>query len=330
MRSFLPSLISIPIELVDIAVGIWLDKRWVHKKLIQLQREHPLSLEPATIQKIEGRHAIFYNIIYKSFLGLYDRTPGDEEKMQLLYFVICVTLGDNFFDSNTYSREQLYQLAFYPEAYPSVNEVERFFIKYSILLNQYAASKPGYQHIIRELYQSQVDSLRQLDPTIPGETLAEITYRKGGYSILVSRFYLDLLENKSEELCWYQMGALIQLGNDIYDVYKDLHEGIHTLPNRMQKVKEIENELSTRMQEFKASVRSLAVSDCKKKKLLRRTAIIYALSFTALDQYKILENKFGDLPDLKTLPRSALIIDMELWRNRWTLMKYVISLSRLE
>ncbi|MBK7438579.1 MAG: hypothetical protein IPI77_17875 [Saprospiraceae bacterium] len=25
-------------------------------------------------------------------------------------------------------------------------------------------------------------------------------------------------------------GALIQLGNDIYDVYKDLHEGIHTLP----------------------------------------------------------------------------------------------------
>ena len=79
MRSFLPSLISIPIELVDIAVGIWLDKRWVHKKLIQLQREHPLSLEPATIQKIEGRHAIFYNIIYKSFLGLYDRTPGDEE-----------------------------------------------------------------------------------------------------------------------------------------------------------------------------------------------------------------------------------------------------------
>lgn len=61
------------------------------------------------------------------------------------------------------------------------------------------------------------------------------------------------------------MGALIQLGNDIYDVYKDLHEGIHTLPNRMQKVKEIENELSTRMQEFKASVRSLAVSDRKKK-----------------------------------------------------------------
>ena len=98
----------------------------------------------------------------------------------------------------------------------------------------------------------------------------------------------------------------------------------------MQKVKEIENELSARMQEFKASVRSLAVSDRKKKKLLRRTAIIYALSFTALDQYKILENKFGDLPDLKTLPRSALIIDMELWRNRWTLMKYVISLSRLE
>ncbi|MBK7438580.1 MAG: hypothetical protein IPI77_17880 [Saprospiraceae bacterium] len=99
----------------------------------------------------------------------------------------------------------MYQLAFYPEAYPSVNEVERFY-----QIQHTTEPICGLQTRISTYNTRAVPiTSRQsstLRPNYPLGDSGEITYRKGGYSILVSRFYPDLLENKTEELCWYQMG----------------------------------------------------------------------------------------------------------------------------
>jgi len=97
-----------------------------------------------------------------------------------------------------------------------------------------------YKATLSNVHQAQKDSLKQFDQNISKEEIVDITLRKGGYSLLMCRHYIDLPISNELDKAWYQLGGIIQITNDIYDIHKDLQEGICTLPNSIKNVEEIE------------------------------------------------------------------------------------------
>ena len=93
--------------------------------------------------------------------------------------------------------------------------------------------------VAHKVFQAQQDSLRQMDVTIGWDELIGITERKGGYSVELYAFNLDDSSSPEIRQIWFRLGALIQLTNDLYDVFKDSREGMYTLPILMNRVEDV-------------------------------------------------------------------------------------------
>lgn len=284
-----------------------------------------IKLDPDTIHKIILRYAVFINGVTRPFATLNNHRITEVEQDRLLHFFICATVFDDFFESNAYSHEELEKMSFHPEKFYPKNEYEILFIASNKILTRYAIHKPGYLETKRKVFDAEVESLKQRDSTITKDTLKEITYRKGGYSVLHSRYYLDLASDETQDRCWYQLGALIQLGNDLFDIHKDLQDGILTFPNQIRSTLELSQELTTQVLIYLKWVESLDANKKVKSKFKFITSVISALSYVGLDQLRSIELKHELLPNLNALSRKDLIVDMEKWNNRWRLLKHLYA-----
>src|ERR1039458_3502627 len=76
-------------------------------------------------------------------------------------------------------------------------------------------------------------------PGITHERMKDITIRKGAESVLLYRSVFDFHMSNAEEKMLYSLGGLMQLSNDIFDVYKDHKQGIKTLVTSARKINEL-------------------------------------------------------------------------------------------
>ena len=313
-------------ELVSLYSILQQEKNWAKRTVLTIQHAQNIQLPKVAVYKITSRYAIFHAIIAQPFIRLHHPKITDTEKERLLHFFICATLFDDFFDNPGYTLPQLERILLQPEACTPQHDLESLFIASNKRLSTYAILKPGYLNVKKSVYYAQVDSLKQMQPTITDEDLKEITYRKGGSSVLLSRYYLDVPSNAEEEQCWYQLGALIQLGNDIFDLFKDLQEGINTLANRSRSIHALKQELNIQAKTYHEALSRLNGATGVLRQIRFRTAIIYALSYTAIDQLQSLE-KGNAVLYFKCMNRKSLIVDMEKWSNRWRMLKYMYGYS---
>ena len=106
------------------------------------------------------------------------------------------------------------------------------------------------------------------------------TCAKGGYAILLSRFFFktDISQNEYEAL--YQFGGLIQLADDIFDISRDLRNGIYTLPNNYLTVTETGYKLNEYFIKFINKVKKTDHNKRFKRKIIYRAFILYILSLS--------------------------------------------------
>ena len=100
---------------------------------------------------------------------------------------------------------------------------------------------------------------------------------------------------------------------------------IDTLPTRMKDVRVFEAFFSAQIQGMQAQVQALPVPEKYKGAFRLAMAGIYAFGLIALDQLKALG---PELPALDSLPRKALIIDMEKRRNLAAWLRYTYRYAR--
>lgn len=155
--------------------------------------------------------------------------------------------------------------------------------------------------------------------------LDQITADKGGYSVLMFRRVLGNLLSDAEKTALYEFGHLVQLCDDIFDIWFDQRDGIHTLPLELVS----QNKLSALIQTFEQQVLTTqkALYETIVKPLGVRQklgighpgaawgVILYLVTVTrvCLQHYKNLEKKHGTLP-LEN--RTLMVVDMERWNNR--------------
>jgi len=327
--SFIKSIGSLTLKTFS---GLKQSEKWATFYLHTVEEKFDGKFDKKTLEKIVKRYSIQQHFINDSFSSLFGRNNIEKEKERNLLYFIMVSVYDDFFDDKTLTIDEIDSIFYHPETFNPQTFFEKVFIyTHTRLLND-VADKAQYFKDFEGLHIAQKDSLEQFNPNVTDEALLSITTRKGGYCLLMCRHYLDTPYLPAADATWYALGGVIQLTNDLYDIYKDMQEGIITLAVRAKQYEAIYALYAKHAEALNETIRQLPVSHARKMDLSIILNVIAAFGYVALDNLKRLQANNSNnsiLPVFDALPRKELIIDMEKNINRYKLLKFTYQNASL-
>ena len=293
--------------------------------LHQIEEQFNGKFDEGTFKKVVKSHSVYLPIVNDAFTALHDRTTTLKEQERSIHYFICSSLFDNFWDDKTLNIDQLEQISFDTKRYPAKTFDEKVFVASHLFLLDEVKNKEAYLTIFRRTFNAQQASLEQFNAGITDNQITNITFEKGGNAVLLCSYYLDIDTSVTEENCWYYLGSIIQLSNDLFDIYKDINDGIQTLATRCTNAYAMETFFLQRLHLLKENIRLLEVSNSKKQSFSIAMAATAVLGLVAIEHLKEIQSSSDQLPDFKTLARQDLIVDMEKPKNilRWIKLLYV-------
>jgi hypothetical protein len=286
-----------------------------------LEQKHQGKFDPSAIKKAARFQGVQQVFINDAFTQLVDRDSNSfESTSNKLYFTLT-GLYDDIIDQQLIDEKTLNQLF----EDPTLTQTDLFETKVLVdvhlnLLNR-VKNISDYKSILTNVHQAQKDSLQQINTQIDKNALLDITLRKGGYSLLMCKQYIDLPNSKELDQCWYYLGGVIQITNDLFDIYKDLQEGIQTIPNTTKNLNDIEIVYNQLVHNFIQSLHQLPFEKSKIDILKIKLSPIPAFGYIAIQNLSKIQGQQNTLPDLNKIPRKDLIIDMEKTVNRIKLIQ---------
>ncbi|MCC6461452.1 MAG: hypothetical protein IT260_13340 [Saprospiraceae bacterium] len=176
---------------------------------------------------------------------------------------------------------------------------------------------PLFRHFLQRVFQVETAG-RQRGARAPeaGELL-RLTAEKGGCSVLLFRCLLAPPLSAAEQKALFEFGGLIQLCDDIFDLWFDRQNGTATLATTWA----AQHRLSTLVQVFEQQVAATrqALQTAPFSGLQRASAawavhLLCAITRVCLQHYLLLQKKHGTLP---LDSRADMVVDMGRWRHRW-------------
>ncbi len=139
------------------------------------------------------------------------------------------------------------------------------------------------------MFAAQQKSLKQKDNSISISALEKITLAKGGSSFLYYRACLENAPKQTEKDLIYHLGGLMQLGNDIFDVYKDYQDNIHTLATKTTDIKDLRRYFQQELDKTFELAEACSYSSKNIRKFLKIISLGIARVFVCLDQFEELQ-----------------------------------------
>ncbi len=304
------------------------EAEWATDYLKNIEKHFSGRLDDFTFKKVVNSYAIYNPMMCDAFMQLHGRNTNRKERERLVHYFICSSLFDNFCDRKELTQEQLYQISFQQQSFAATTFDESMFLNSHLFLREYVKDKNGYDEVSHKLFNAQQASVKQFTKSISDEEIQAITFAKGGYAVELCHFYFDDEASEAEKQCWYRIGSIIQLTNDLFDIYKDLHDGSETLPVRMRDAYAFHQFFLQLIDGIKKEIGSLKISQRQRENFTVSIMGICAFGLIALQQLQALQGNNNQLPDFKTLPRKALIVDMEKPTNLWQWIRFVYHHSK--
>ncbi|ELR73712.1 hypothetical protein C900_02116 [Fulvivirga imtechensis AK7] len=174
---------------------------------------------------------------------------------------------------------------------------------------------------------SQDDSLQQLgDSGLGAEALFRITCNKGSLWTLLFRLMLDHALKTGEREAVEAFGELIQLTNDMFDVYKDVQNGQQTCFTNTSDIAPLQQNYDHCLEEIVQHFSSLAYEKKHIRKTVGKLLVMGALGKVCLEQLKGCQEGSGGDFTPAAYTRKQLVCDMERWSNRLDYMKMSVQL----
>ena len=296
--------------------------------MFQLEKTHQGKFTASAIHKASRFQGVQQIFINDAFANIIDRDTNEFERTSNKLYFILTGLYDDIIDQKMLSSEALDDLFNNPLNNSSTLFEVKTLVDVHLQLLKRTKNPDQYKSTLSKIHQAQKDSIQQFNSKIDQSKLLDITLRKGGYSLLMCRHYIDLPQSDEMDQCWYQLGGIIQFTNDLYDIYKDVHEGIYTYPNRATNFNDLKDCFEELTNALKNTIDKLPFSRYKKDKLLLQLSIIPAFGLIALDNLYKLQDQQGNLPKFSEVDRKDLIIDMEKTKNRFKLIQYAYHIAK--
>jgi len=181
------------------------------------------------------------------------------------------------------------------------------------------ANLPRFRYYMHQVFNVETAGRQQDGEASELPELQRITAEKGGYSVLLFRSVLDnpLSEQEGETL--YQLGYLVQLCDDIFDLWFDRKAGLRTAPRQLAEAGLV-LELAAF---FEAQVNRTRHDFGQIKAGSAWAAVHFLVTVTrvCLQHYLDLQKKHGTLP---LDDRAAMVVDMERWEIRIRAAWYLV------
>jgi hypothetical protein len=170
--------------------------------------------------------------------------------------------------------------------------------------------------------ESQMQSLQQQNPDISLDKMRRITFDKGGSAMLLCRSIMDHPMKENEEEMVLQLGALVQLTNDIFDVWEDYLKGIKTMADGI-------SDFDSFVTEYQGLIISLLQKpercDYKKanfRKFHGLVMLILSRGLVCIDHLKTAQKENKGIFYPGSMSRKQLVCDMEKTSNFLKSLKY--------
>ena len=293
---------------------------YIWPELLEAQKNNDGSIDKEDFKKITN----YYGLAVPAILGealcvLRGQKMSLQERWALTCQGAMTGLGDDFFDKQSTTDGIIKLLVEKPEEVIGNNAAERLFLKFYLKSLQYAHNPAMTLQYLLRVFKAQVESRKQGIPGLLSKNeIEQITIDKGATSVLFYRTVLLNPLNKAEEEALYQMGGLMQLGNDIFDVYKDCLKKIDTPVTTAKNVQAVRELFQSQMEKSFALFYSTGYTRKNINRFLRLISMsLCSRCFVCLDQLEKKEKETNHVFTPHLYERKDLVCDMQKTANKW-------------
>lgn len=311
----------------NIAIQKKFIKNQLLPELIFFEENNDGSLKKEDFKKITNYYALGVPAILGYAFSVLRGFPlKSNERNSLTYLGGISGLLDDLFDEKDKKVMHLETFIFHPEALEPLNNYEALLKQCYLKGLKASENAEDLKKQAAEVFKTEIESESQQHKNLSEEKIKELTFLKGGHSFLFYRLCLSNPLKEREREMIFQLGGLMQLGNDIFDVWEDVNEEIETLATKTRTIAHLRNFFSA---ELNKCFELLLKCHFPAEQLQDFTRILlFGLSrvFVCLDQFEKLQASKTSIFQPETYTRKQLICDMELFRNQKAALKYYLKL----
>ena len=123
------------------------------------------------------------------------------------------------------------------------------------------------------------------------------------------------------------LGGLMQLGNDIFDVWEDFHSDTKTAATTCVSIEQLWKKFSADLCTLFELAEKTSYSNEQINRFLNIISLALARVFVCLDQFEKLENTTNNKFQIEKYSRKQLICDMQKPKNQIKAVRYFIDIS---
>lgn len=307
------------------------NKSFLLPYLNELENKYGGRFAPEQRQKIVTYYGLFItSFLCSSYKRLYGQTLTEEERKRATLFGILTPVGDDLFDIEKLDFESISAITFQPEKYSATTFAAQVAKEIQTYLLAHVPHTDEYLQASADVLAVQAETVKQTNKNISIQDLQRITYTKGAVSVVI--YHQCLNEPASEQMldALFYIGSLYQLGNDLFDLYKDVRDNIYTLVNTCQDFKSFKQQFVERIRIQNRKIHLLPYEQKRKQEFCKVMNTINARSMVAIDQF-ICKQEQEDKPiDWWQKERKDMIVDMEKPTNFLRWLKYIYQLPALK
>lgn len=301
-------------------------KRFVGKHLTPMIDKVKFSND-GSLDNEDYRKMKLYAITIPAMLGeafceLRGRKMSDKERLSMTFLGSITGLFDDLFDRERLLPDEIKCLLNQPDKANASNNNELLLIElYQIGLAN--SDKPGLiKEYALKVYEAQLQSKKQSVVGLSKEEIQQITFEKGGVSIPLYRCAFEGNISQTEYDMLYRLGAIGQLENDIFDVYKDYSEGIQTLVTTETDILKLREKYQQLINVIFQLIDKTQYQTPQKRRFKHVVALVLGRGLVGLDNLQNLSRKTEGVFLLEKYCRKDLICDMESPLNLLKLLHY--------
>lgn len=316
MKNYINNLIKLPVLYFILIRNLKYQRKFIYKTLsidIEISKKtSDNSLDDQDYKKITDYYGYAVPaILGESFCILRGRKMSLKERTAITYLGALSGLFDDFFDKKDLTESYIKKLIEQPDKQPGNNANERLFINFYKKALEHSADASLVKSYFFNVFDAQILSKEQMCAETDIVEIENITYLKGGISFLFYSSIFGENKNENERMMIYKLGALMQLENDIFDVYKDNQDGIRTLVTIEKSINHLRKNYIALTEEV-FNLAQLTNYPAKNIKLfLRFVSMVICRGFVCLDMLENNESLTNKIFSLADYTRKNLICDME-------------------
>jgi len=269
------------------------------------------SLDDEDFKKIHLYALTVPAMLGEAFCVLRDAKMNERERKAITFLSSITGLFDDFFDRRNLSESYVKNLLDNPNKSSASNKNELLFIK----LYTIALENSNKQDLIKsnalKVYYAQLASKKQSEGNLTHDEIEQITFEKGGVSIPLYRCAFEGEINPSEYEMLYYLGAIGQLENDIFDVYKDYIANIQTLATIETDIKNLSSTYKSLMNKISTLISQTSYLTTNKQKFVQFVNLVTCRGLVGLDMLERNANRTQGIFQPAKYKRKDLICDME-------------------